>query len=61
METDLKDFKIVKKLAETEYDISPYRFELQHRHVFHLELAEPTAERSMSQEEHDGEQEPTHF
>jgi 8-oxo-dGTP pyrophosphatase MutT (NUDIX family) len=46
---------------ETEYDISPYRFELQHRHVFHLELTEPTPERWMSQEDHDGEQEPTHF
>ncbi|AZS84467.1 NUDIX domain-containing protein [Streptomyces griseoviridis] len=60
-ETGLKDFKIVRKLGETEYDISPYRFELQHRHVFHLELTEPTPERWMSQEDHDGEQEPTHF
>jgi 8-oxo-dGTP pyrophosphatase MutT (NUDIX family) len=60
-ETGLKDFKIVKKLGETEYDISPYRFEIQKRHVFHLELTEPTPERWGSQEDYDGEQEPTHF
>ncbi|MCX5010374.1 NUDIX domain-containing protein [Streptomyces sp. NBC_00555] len=60
-ETGLPDFKIVRKLGETEYDISPYRFEIQHRHVFHLELTEPTPERWMSQEDHDGEQEPTYF
>ncbi|MQT03359.1 NUDIX domain-containing protein [Streptomyces jumonjinensis] len=36
-ETGLSDFKIVCKLGETEYDISPYRFEIQHRHSFHLE------------------------
>ncbi|MFI1182515.1 NUDIX domain-containing protein [Streptomyces sp. NPDC020799] len=60
-ETGLKDFKIVRKLGETEYDISPYRFELQRRHVFHLELTEPTPDRWMSQEDHDGEQGPTRF
>jgi 8-oxo-dGTP pyrophosphatase MutT (NUDIX family) len=60
-ETGLKDFTILRKLGETEYDISPYRFEIQHRHVFHLELAEPVPERWDSQEDHDGEQEPTHF
>ncbi|MBS2963513.1 NUDIX domain-containing protein [Actinocrinis puniceicyclus] len=60
-ETGLHDFKIVKKLGETDYDISPYRFEIQHRHVFHLEPAEETPERWASREEHDGQQEPTHF
>jgi len=60
-ETDLKGFKIVRKLGQTEYDISPYRFELQQRHVFHLELTEPTPERWDSQENHDGKQEPTRF
>jgi 8-oxo-dGTP pyrophosphatase MutT (NUDIX family) len=60
-ETGLTDFKIVRKLGETEYDISPHRFEIQRRHVFHLELTEPTPERWASQEEHDGEQEPTCF
>ena len=60
-ETGLTDFKIVRKLGETEYDISPYRFEIQRRHVFQLELGEETPERWASQEDHDGEQEPTHF
>lgn len=60
-ETGLSEFKIVRKLGETEYDISPYRFEIQRRHVFHQELTEPTPERWDSQEDHDGEQEPTRF
>lgn len=60
-ETGLTDFKIVRKLGETEYDISPYRFEIQRRHVFQLELGEETPERWASQEDHDGAQEPTHF
>lgn len=60
-ETGLTDFKIVRKLGETEYDISPYRFEIQRRHVFQLELGQETPERWASQEDHDGEQEPTHF
>jgi 8-oxo-dGTP pyrophosphatase MutT (NUDIX family) len=54
-ETGLEHFKIVRKPGETEYDISPYRFEVQHRHS-HPEPAEPTPERWASQEEHDGEQ-----
>lgn len=60
-ETGLTQFKIVKKLGETEYDISPYRFEIQRRHVFHLELLEETPERWASQEDHDGHGEPTRF
>ncbi|ETA00592.1 NUDIX hydrolase [Frankia sp. CcI156] len=60
-ETGLTDFKIVRKLGEVEYDISPYRFEIQRRHVFHLEITEPAPDRWASQEDHDGEQEPTHF
>ncbi|MGW2843279.1 NUDIX hydrolase [Streptomyces sp. NPDC001493] len=60
-ETGLHDFKIVRKLGEAEYDMSPYRFELQHRHVYHLELTEPTPERWESQEDHDGVGEPTRF
>ena len=60
-ETGLKEYKIVRKLGEFEYDMSPYRFEIQTRHVFHLELAEDTPERWQSQEDHDGEQQPTHF
>jgi 8-oxo-dGTP pyrophosphatase MutT (NUDIX family) len=60
-ETGLTGFKIVRKLGEAEYDMSPYRFEIQHRHVFHLELTEPTPQRWASSEDHDGKGEPTHF
>ncbi|WP_217231401.1 NUDIX hydrolase [Streptomyces anulatus] len=60
-ETGLSDFKIVRKLGVAAYDMSPYRFELQRRHVFHLELTEPTPERWASQEDHDGVGEPTRF
>ncbi|MFJ8871622.1 NUDIX domain-containing protein [Streptomyces sp. NPDC102473] len=35
-ETGLSDFKIVRKLGVAEYDMSPYRFELQRRRAFHL-------------------------
>ncbi|MGA9312814.1 MAG: hypothetical protein WBV74_20965 [Pseudonocardiaceae bacterium] len=60
-ETGLTDFTIVRKLGETEYDIIPYRFEIQRRHVFHLDLTEPTPERWTSHKDHDGESAPTHF
>src|SRR5689334_1934376 len=60
-ETGLTGFRIVRKLGVAEYDISPYRYEIQNRHVFHLELTEDTPERWMSQEDHDGEQAPTRF
>jgi 8-oxo-dGTP pyrophosphatase MutT (NUDIX family) len=60
-ETGFTQFRIVRKLGEITYDISPYRFEIHHRHVFQLELTEPTPERWASQELHDGEQAPTNF
>jgi hypothetical protein len=60
-ETGLKEYKIVRKLGECEYDMTPYRLEIQRRHVFHLELAEATPERWQSQEDHDGERQPTHL
>ncbi len=60
-ETGLQRFAIVRKLGESSYDISPYRFEVQRRHVFHLELAEPTPERWGSRELHDGRLPPTNF
>ncbi|MEV8634226.1 NUDIX domain-containing protein [Streptosporangium sp. NPDC051023] len=60
-ETGFTQFRIVRKLGEVTYDISPYRFEIQHRHVFQLELTEPTPERWANQELHDGEQAPTNF
>ena len=60
-ETGLTQFKIARKLGQVEYDISPYRFEIQRRHVFHLDLLEEAPERWASQEDHDGQCEPTHF
>ena len=58
-ETGLTDFSIVRKVGVTSYDMGPYRPEIQERHVFLLELTEPTPERWPSQEDHDGEQDPT--
>jgi len=60
-ETGLTDFTIVRKLDVSEYDTTAYRHEIQRRHVFHLRLAEPTPQRWFSQEDHDGEQPPTHL
>ncbi|MFF4026350.1 NUDIX domain-containing protein [Nocardia elegans] len=60
-ETGLNEFKVVRKLGEFIYDISPYRWEVQQRHVFELELCEPAPERWASQEDHDGQREPTRF
>ncbi|MFC4055442.1 NUDIX domain-containing protein [Actinomadura syzygii] len=60
-ETGLTQFRIVRKLGEVTYDISPYRFEIQRRHVFQLELTEPTPQRWASKELHDGERDATHF
>ncbi|WP_440068781.1 NUDIX hydrolase [Streptosporangium sp. OZ121] len=60
-ETGLPGFGIVRKLGTTEYDITPYRFEVQRRHFFHLELTGDAPERWNSQEDHDGEGEPTRF
>ncbi|MFE6747754.1 NUDIX domain-containing protein [Kitasatospora purpeofusca] len=60
-ETGLTALTIVRKLGETEYDLTPYRYEIQHRHVFHLALAEPTPERWTSRETHDGTRPPTPF
>ncbi|MEV0399950.1 NUDIX domain-containing protein [Actinoallomurus sp. NPDC050550] len=60
-ETGLTRFSITRKLGEVTYDISPYRFEIQRRHVFALGLAGPAPERWVSQELHDGEREPTTF
>jgi len=60
-ETGLSDFKVVRKLGEAEYDISPYRLEIQHRHFFELELCGDAPDRWASQEDHDGQGEPTRF
>ncbi|MFB7673601.1 NUDIX domain-containing protein [Kitasatospora purpeofusca] len=60
-ETGLSAFTVVRKLGETEYDLTPYRYEVQRRHVFHLALAEPTPERWAGEETHDGTRPPTSF
>ncbi|WP_444951108.1 NUDIX hydrolase [Micromonospora ureilytica] len=60
-ETGLTDLTVVRKLGESKYDISPLGFEIQHRHIFLLELFEPTPMRWSSQEDHDGTQLPTRF
>lgn len=60
-ETGLNAFSVVRSLGEFEYDVSPYRFEVQRRHVYQLAVHEPTPERWSSQEDHDGEQRPTRF
>lgn len=60
-ETGLTGFTMVRKLGEVEYDNSPLRFEIQHRHVFQLALTGPAPDRWASREEHDGERAPTRF
>src|SRR5262249_19264810 len=45
-ETGLSQFSIARKLGETIYDITPYRYEIQHRHVFQLHVHEPTERRA---------------
>lgn len=53
-ETGLTGLRVVRPLGVVEYDITPYRFEVQRRHVFHLEVDGPVPERWTSFEEHDG-------
>jgi 8-oxo-dGTP pyrophosphatase MutT (NUDIX family) len=44
-ETGLAALRLIRKLGETRDDMAPYRPELQHRHVFHLETDDATPER----------------
>ncbi|MEV4417869.1 NUDIX domain-containing protein [Catellatospora sp. NPDC049609] len=53
-ETGLGTVKLVGKLGETTYDSTPYRYELHHRHVFHLTVTEDTPERWFSSEDDHG-------
>jgi 8-oxo-dGTP pyrophosphatase MutT (NUDIX family) len=53
-ETGLTTLKLLGKLGETTYDITPYRHELHHRHVFHLTVTEDTPERWLSSEDDHG-------
>jgi 8-oxo-dGTP pyrophosphatase MutT (NUDIX family) len=57
-ETGLDGFRVVRKLGEVDYDLAPYREELQHRHVVHLELDAEAPERWISQEDDAGDGSP---
>ena len=49
-ETGLHSLGLVRKLGETDYDLSPYRDEVQHRHFFRLSVHEETPPRWVSHE-----------
>jgi 8-oxo-dGTP pyrophosphatase MutT (NUDIX family) len=49
-ETGLESLRLVHRLGETEYDMSPYRDEVQHRHVYQLAVDEETPPRWDSHE-----------
>lgn len=48
-------------LGTANFDITPTRFEIQHRHFFHFHYTGDTLERWPTQELHDGLREPTNF
>lgn len=48
-------------LGTQEYDMWPSKNEIQYRHYFHFVYQGEKRERWLSQEEHDGEYEPTRF
>jgi len=60
-ETGYDCFEIVKKLGVDTYDISPYRYEIQERHIFLVRPTAPLPDRWLSQEEHEGTRPPTKF
>jgi 8-oxo-dGTP pyrophosphatase MutT (NUDIX family) len=49
-ETGLTALRLVRKVGECEYDMAPYRPEVHHRHVFHLEVDGVAPERWVSTE-----------
>ena len=49
-ETGLKDLRLVRKLGEADYDISPYRREVMHRHFYELTTDCPVTRRWISHE-----------
>ncbi|MEV0586511.1 NUDIX domain-containing protein [Nonomuraea sp. NPDC050310] len=49
-ETGPTELSIVRKLGVTDYDVTPYRWEIQRLHVFHLALHQETPERWASEE-----------
>jgi 8-oxo-dGTP pyrophosphatase MutT (NUDIX family) len=50
-ETGLTALRLVRKVGVTHYDMAPYRPEIHHRHVFHLEVDGMTPERWVSTED----------
>jgi len=60
-ETGLEGFDNVTFLGTADFDISPTRFEIQHRHFFHLTYSGEAPERWATQELHDGLKKPTNF
>ena len=60
-ETGLGGLRVVRPLGVVEYDITPYRFEVQRRHVFELAVNGPVPQRWASVEENDGVGEPIRF
>lgn len=60
-ETGLKDFESVTFLDTQEYDMTPYRSEIQERHFFHFKFIGDTPARWSTQELHDGKEAPTNL
>lgn len=60
-ETGYECFKIVSSLGVQTYSKMPEKPEIHIRHFFQVEPTEPLPERWLSQETHDGLQEPTNF
>ena len=60
-ETGLSDVRFVRFLGRAEYDISPYRHEIQDRHFFHLEIDGSVPSEWVHYEMHDGLSAPTAF
>lgn len=58
-ETGHDGFAIEGHIGQDEYDITPYRFEIQHRHFFRARATAPLPETWLAQEDHDGAQPPT--
>lgn len=53
-ETGHNGFKIEAFLGQADYDISPYRFEVQERYFYKATPTAPLPDRWASQEQHDG-------
>lgn len=60
-ETGLDRLRPVRPLGVVEYDMTPYRLEVQRRHVFEVAVDGPVPERWSSAEENDGVGEPIRF